>query len=232
MDPPAFAKCKVWPADRGKTIVALAYSNIGDLRAASANAGDLDVLVVDSDTGNVVSRLAQTGILSNSLTGIAIDTADYAVATGARAFGVRASYLDSGEQSGFDPGERRTTDTLNLYLPAGDALKVIMRDLILNETRVIEYNSTWEEAADGALCAAETLITRTLVISGATSRDYFDILLKEKAIGRARSLVKDSCDAIADTPVPSRTYPLRFDGDRYLIPGKELQYSVLPPAPE
>jgi hypothetical protein len=165
-------------------------------------------------------RLSQKGALGNDLVGIGIDTANYELARGRRAFGVRASYINSG--SNYE--EHSETETINLYLPQDSNLKEILRNLIVGDAEFGEHSTRYEEPVDGFVCGYGTIFTRTLATAKTNSQGYADMVLNEKMIGRQRFLVKGSCDRIADTPSSSRQYLLRFNGNNYVIPEQGLQF--------
>ncbi len=223
VDSAAFAKCRVWPADRSKTIVVLAFFKTGDLSASSETSGDLDVLVVKTGSGDALHRLTQKSALGSNPGAIAIDTANYELARGVRAFGVRTSYATASSDTLY---EHRATETINLYLPQGNSLKEILHNLIVNDAEIGEYGIRYEEPAEGFVCGYGTIVTRTLATAKTNSHGYADLVLNERKIDRQQFLAKGSCDRVEDTLSSSRQYLLRFDGNNYVIPAQELHFAA------
>jgi len=221
-----FAACKVWPTDATKSIVLLArfqkphdngeYARAwelfkkGALLSAPEADGlyDLDVLVVKSDSGEIIQHLLQLGALpadSTRLESLTVDTARYTVAPNVRAFGAKADFAHNG-------GTNLHFQTINLYVAAGSTLKQVLGNLILVEEhndRVDDCNSSSSEAK------------RTLAIANTDSNGYADLILREKVIHRESKMVKGKC--VENETPSSRQYVLQFDGNVYAVP-KSLQY--------
>ena len=91
------AGCKAWPGDATKTIVVLVREKDG----ATDGMGDydLDVTVVRTDSAEILQHVSQPGAITSAAMrfgGLAIDTANYALARGVRAFGLRTRHSHSG----------------------------------------------------------------------------------------------------------------------------------------
>lgn len=202
-----FSDCAVMPNDPGRAIVALAHFKSGsgfDNDRAEMGLYDLDVLVVDSKSGKILNRLLQEGALTSDavqLSGIAIDTANYAVAPGARAFGVRVHY---DHPKRYYPHQN---EVLTLYLARGATLAPILTDF---ET----INSGGEVGdCEGVL----TDIRRSLAIARTATRGLADLLVTAKTFVVTRRDVGGECTE-RQGPTTTARHTLRYNGSAYLPP--------------
>lgn len=204
-----YVECKVWPADPTKIIAAL----VDPQKASDADPGaddglsDLEVLVLEADSGNILQRLFKKGALISdaiTLTGIELDTARYVLAPGVIAFGVRADRHGKYDQDIQD---------INLYAIQENKLQQILSNLQMREN-IVSVNSE-----SNAHDCPSTRISRTLAIAQTSSHGYSDLIVQEKKSVRGEGS-KDDC-ADAKTSTSSRRYVLHFDGSSYVLP-KEL----------
>jgi len=208
-----FAACKVWPADANKTIVALAHfqkgSSYGEPSSWGEGLWDLDMLIVKTDSGEIQHRLFQKGAVSSEairFIGIDIDTARYQLAPTTIAFGIRANF-----------GGPADVETLSLYVIQQNKLKPILSKLIM----LANYGE------DHVECPSWSRATRTLAIAKTVSNGYADLILQEKKV--EQDMVDDDTNEISpgctvEETKSSQRYTLRFDGNTYIVPIKELQY--------
>lgn len=206
-DVPDDAIVKDWPGVAGRTLVAwVDYRSMTTEQAASASVPsgpdvpdviDLDVLVVETRTGQVLQRFHE-GKAYASLMGqfdhLEFDTADYALAPGRRAFGVRMVALHHGFAS-------QDTEILRLLEPDGATLRPV---LALETFDSLSYNDCGE--------AHET--RRTVAIGQTSTRGHADLVVHEKrAVTPDGSAHPDPCHPRIRRS--ERTVTLRFDGTRY-----------------
>jgi hypothetical protein len=209
----SFSHCKVWPFDPGKTIVALAHFQEGSSFSVPPDNTDglydLTVLVVKSDSGEVVNRLFQKSAFASDairLNGISIDTAPYDLARNLRAFGVTAGFSNSSALNSWEHTQ------ISLYVPQGSGLKQVLGNLV-SVKRLHEQVDDCNESATVAL--------RTLAIATTGSHGYADLILREKKTELKGKKEKNECK-VTEKTFP-KNYTLRFNGESYAVP-KELQY--------
>ncbi len=122
--------CKKWPAHPEWTLVSVTLQHMpADPRDPEA---DLEILVVDSATGAIGSRLVEDGMLDSDAmrTGLlGFDTARYGVTPGSLVFGIRTS------STGGAHGWSIMAETLRLYALKAAAL-----------TRILELQTSSESA--------------------------------------------------------------------------------------
>ncbi len=199
------AICKAWPGNPAKHIVALARPQDGatdDL----ANY-DLDVVVVNTQSGEILQHVLRKGAITSDamrFDGIGLDTANYALARGVRAFGVRTSHSHIGGTSSSD-------GTLSLYVPDGNELKPVLLDLPMDSS-VSDRGGECNEARETA---------RTLVMDSASSHGYAHLVVIEKRSNQEIKTLKEG-GCVETVSRSSHRYVLQFDGTKYVAP-KELQ---------
>lgn len=202
-----FSACKIWPADKSKTIVALAHYQEGSSfslpKKSSDGLYDLDILVVKTENGQILYRLFQKGALFSDATylkSIDVDTARYQLAPGSLAFGLR---VNSGNPSS-------EIQTIRLYVVHRSKLKQVLGNLSMVER--------FSEAQTD--CGFSSNVERTLAIANTTSHSYADLVLQEKIVTNEPFTTKDGCDV--EQTKSSGRHILRFNGEIYVVP-KELQ---------
>jgi hypothetical protein len=198
------AICKAWPGKVDSSIVALVRPQAG---ATDDQANyHLDLAVVKTGSGEILQHLAQQDAISSDamrFDGISLDTANYALASGVRAFGVRTMHSHIGGTSSSD-------ETLSLYVPDGKTLKPVLLDMTMN-LLVSDRGGECNEARGTA---------RTLAVGGPGKRGWADLVVKEKSSDQQVKMIGNGC--VESMSRSSRQYLLQFDGIRYVAP-KEMQ---------
>lgn len=204
--------CKTWPGDPRKTIVAIARYKPGSWFGSPAAFGeglyDLDVVIVDTETGSVFHRLVEKDTLTSdaeSLDGISVDTARYVLAPGLRAFGVKANNYHRG-------GTSSERITLRLYAVTKGTLKQVMAPLL---TRFAVSN------AGGFDCDYYRVKERTISVGKKSSYGYADLLVNERREESEVTYSGESCTAVMQKT--KRRYVIRFDGSQYRLTGELLE---------
>lgn len=201
-----FAACKVWPADSSQAVVALAHFQKGSSFSNPPDSNglyDLDIVIVNTETGEFRQRLFQKGAVASDaiyFSGMDIDTARYQLAPGIVAFGLRAN------RSG--PAD---IETLNLYVVHENELK-----LILSKLNTVERFAEQQVECPHASDTYRTLAVATKANQGA----YADLIVQEKTTTMQPMPNNDECTT--KEIKTSAQYSLRFDGNIYVLP-QELQ---------
>lgn len=199
------AICKAWPGNPAKHIVALARPQDGATDDAANY--DLDVVVVHTQSGEILQHVLRKGAITSDamrFDGIGLDTANYALARGVRAFGVRTSHSHIGGTSSSD-------ETLSLYVPDGNELKPVLLDLPM-------YSSVSDR---GGECNEARETARTLAMDSASSHGYAHLVVIEKSSNQEIKTLKEG-GCVETVSRSSHRYVLQFDGTKYVAP-KELQ---------
>ena len=204
------AACKPWPGVLGRSIVVLPLP-----RPSRTEPGviefDLDVLVVQqADNGNterstITSRLFEENVLIDDavhIDDIRIDTARYALAPEARAFGVRVRYSGSSRANPY------ANETLSLYVPQGEHLRKVLSGLELSLDR-----GEWDTRCVGS----SEQMRGSLSTAPTRSNGYADLQLHRAVSAGHSALIDGEC---VEQPQTSSfdTVLLRFDGKRYALP--------------
>jgi hypothetical protein len=210
------AVCQPWRGFMGRFIVVLPIP-IPRSPSSSADSAateyDLDVLVVQqADNGNtehakVVSRLFETAALREDggthISDIRLDTARYALAADARAFGLRVSRQGSPQDAPY------SNETLSLYVPHGPKLAKVLDGL---ET-TLERGETNPVDCAGSFNA----VHGNLALARSASHGYADLVLRQTRSQSRTSLQGDSCTT-REQPARLQTTTLHFDGTEYRQP--------------
>ena len=200
---PYDAVIKPWPGVADRTLVAYAaYRDKTESDGENENDTkvDLTVLVLKSSTGDVVQRtklnvgddddVSGTG----SLPGISLDTANYALRPGNRAFGVRVRF-------GYAHSCSETEhEDLHLFDILGKNIK-----------QVTTINTYLKEGvhACGTPDGEETETKTTIQIADTSTQGYADLLLHEAIV-----VVDDNEDGVASKRSSKKMELLRFDEER------------------
>ena len=198
------AICKAWPGDPAKSIVALVWPQDGTTDEEGSY--DLDVLIVKTKSGELLQHVTQKGAIASDamhFDGIWLDTANYELAHGVRAFGVRTRHSHMGGTSSSD-------ETLSLYVPRGNELKPVLLDLNMNSS----------VGDRGGECNEARATVRTLAIGSASSHGYAHLVVAENNTNQEIKTLKDGCEETVSQS--SHRYVLQFDGTKYVAP-KEVQ---------
>ncbi len=207
-----FIDCKSWPQDPTIYIVAMARFQENSAVALSTDndAGfyDLTVLLLKNESDQVLTRLFQKGAFSSDairLTGIAIDAAPYKLASGQRAFGVRARFSNSSVVSSWEH------EQLNLYLVQNVTLHQILGRLVIAKKLYEKVGDCQESVTD---------LSRKLIVATSSKYGKADLTLKEQLISDKSNVINNKCTWRKKVFLKNHT--LHFDGHNYLVP-EELQ---------
>ena len=155
-----------------------------------------------SDSAEILQHVSQPGAITSDamrFDGIAIDTANYALARGVRAFGVRTRHSHLGGISSSD-------ETLRLYVPQGSVLKPVLAELTMN-TSANDRGGECNEARGTA---------RTVAIGSASNQGYAQLFVSEVSTRQEVKTRKGRwTEAVSRS---SRRYVLPFDGTQYVLP--------------
>lgn len=196
------AACKMDPANRRRTLVAVAY-DAGDDHEKS-----LIVAVVDSTRNKVVADYrgridedAATQVDSGSLW---IDTAAYVLAPGVRAFGLDVT-------SGYMPncGDGGTGAERSLFVQSGKHIRPVLEGLTMSSWQFIQRGQ--DRCNEQVAANTPSIIERTTVtlsMGGQSSNGYRDLqvdVMSRRDGGKPQSR-------------RSVHYTLHYDGKKYPVP--------------
>lgn len=195
-----FAAAKVWPAVADRTLVVYANKTDDPSPSVDADAIDLTVIVFKTSTGEQLQRLRSliaddengggSDKMWTTLRGIVIDTANYALGPGNRAFGVRLQYDPSASCS-----ERHYED-LHLFE---------VRDKALRQIAKIPSYSKESIHACGDPCGQVDTETKTVVrVTSNASRAHADLLLNTSTV-ESRTAEKARNESAAKPAEADRT---------------------------
>jgi hypothetical protein len=192
-----------WPGVADRTLVAWTTWRADENTTADApedGAIDLDLAIVQSSTGAVLQHTHQSNAWTSDadhFDGFSIDTANYAIAPGRRAFGIRVRSHHQGCAG--SQGE-----ALRLFEARGAGLAPLTRDDI-----VMKESVTWCD------CSESREVTRTLAVAPTTTRGHADLVLRERRVEGTGKETQDRgrCE-MHETRTSARAL-LRFDGDHY-----------------
>jgi hypothetical protein len=208
---PRHQACKPMPSTPGRSIVALSSlaQGLEEGEAGSSDDGsyDVDLAVVDSDTGRVQSRLLLEKAYESDAVrfeGVQIDTARYRLSPKVRAFGLRAGH--SGSSSAFPSGE----SALSLFVEEGNRLRRVLTDLV-----VYTYHGEW----DGNCAGHSTQLRRAVAIAPTSSKGFADLLVTTSTAETESHRAGDECQDDSTAPAVTRTL-LHFDGKTYPVPNE------------
>jgi hypothetical protein len=206
-EPEFFAVCAAIPDTPEKSIVAMAAPH-GDAAADQDFGGtnlDLDVAIVDSESGEIEKRFHESNALSSDadqVVGLSIDTARYQLTPGLRAFGVRVNYR---RFSHIDPADR---EDLYLFFAQGKSLSKVLNGLTMAE----EYEEK-SGNCDGTASQSRSVIS----VLGSKNHGYFDLLVKSTTTEREFNEKGEDCtDKVKSRRSTHKV--LRFDGTSYSHP--------------
>jgi hypothetical protein len=206
-DVPEDAILRTWSGMPDRTLVAwVDYESMTSEKVTSAPSSsgpelpdviDLTVLVVQTSTGREMQRLHEDRIFDSlgvQFDHVEFDTANYALAPGRRAFGVRVL----GRHLGFVAED---TATLLLLEPEGDALR-----------HVLTLKTQWHLATRD--CGEGHDLTRTIAIAPTSTQGRADLVVHERREDTPDgSAHPDNCHPKVRRS--ERMTTLRFDGTRY-----------------
>ncbi|WP_246675296.1 hypothetical protein [Mesorhizobium sp. B2-3-4] len=202
---PTGIACKIWPAHDDLLLVAVPLMD-STQSSDDGHVGDIELLVVEWKTLQVRQRLLQPGLMTDdaiAIRKIEFDTGRYGLAPGVTAFGLRIEMANHSQPNPF--GE---TD-LRLYAIAGNALRVVLDGLV-----VAGNGGEGDTNCAGSFHSSHVSLT----MSPTRHNGYRDIVLAERTDTDEPSVDKNGeCQSHPGKPV-SRTYRLRYDGNRYSVP--------------
>ena len=206
---PAAARFQSWPGVADRTLVAWtawhAVENLTTPDAPDDGAIDLDVAVLETHSGRVMQHLHEPGAwISDAMhfDGAGLDAADYALAPGVRAFGMRASSHHQGCAASED-------EVLRLYeIRGGELVRATGEDLVMKRS------ISWCGCQDDS-----SALTRTLAIAPTGSHDHADLVLQEKRRTEHAERDDKAPEGCRTTVKQAqRRVVLRFDGRSYAVP--------------
>jgi hypothetical protein len=201
----ADSACKVWPADTALTLAVLAFKQ----KSADQDEAtyDVDVLVANSDTGEVLAHLYRTAALSEdaiTIESVGLDTARYQLAPDTRAFGVRVAHAGGSRADPF------SDLVLDLYVVQGHTLKRVLGNL---ETH--HENGEWDENCAGTFAT----IDRVISIDPTQVHGYASLRVSQKSVSSDAKMSGDKCVS-RDMPPVRADFTLPYDGTQYKVPEK------------
>lgn len=201
----SLSACKVMPDDSNKNIVILAFPSANYPPAEDMTNYDIDVLIVDAVSSNVLSHWWQETALPSDAMEIqqtTIDTARYILAAGTRAFGLRVRY--SNHSRVFQSSD----ETLTLFITDGKLLRPVLDGLYV-------YRQSGENSA-GNDCSDETsIIKRTISINNNSNQKYRDLLIHEM-VDTAKTK-PPKCNTVHMKQVV-REYKIQYKNNKYTVP--------------
>jgi hypothetical protein len=122
--------CKRAPDAAGASLVAVVARSADNPPGAEQPRFDLDLMIVDTNSGGIRSRLLQPHAFQSGTMrfgGLSFDTAPYRLAPGVRAFGLRAFFNNL----------RMDTQTLSLYVAEGTGIRRVTGGIAMQSSRGI-----------------------------------------------------------------------------------------------
>jgi len=199
----AASVCRRWPARPELTLLATpVWRDGGD---HDARDGDVEILVIDSDTLASRAWTVLPGALDSDAVffdGMQLDTARYQLAPGVLAFGLRVQ-----RRNGSGPNPFSEEQLQLLAIQAG-TLRALGAPMVLRR-----FQAEWDTR-----CAGDsTEVSRTVAVGPAGKRGLADLVLRERR-GTTHSWMDGDACRDQDTPVEGDRYVLRYDGRQYAIP--------------
>lgn len=245
------SNCKVLPDDPTRAVIALTRPVVAEGTADRTNDVDvyrLDLLIVNTGTGDVISRWSDAKYIVSDAFRFAfidIDTAAYRLAPGVRAFGFATRRSTN---SHVIDGQDRV---LTLFVATGQTIRPVLRNLIILQRfadavtgdvlppRLIGY--AWcgdRTAGDGPDARSGTRGARTPIkdaeysarerrttiqIGTRAHQGFADLVLRTTAIeGETRlyepTAANDCIAEVTTTRTSHQRYVLRYNGVEYVVP--------------
>jgi hypothetical protein len=195
------AVCKVWPADESKTIAVLPLPQ----GSGEDDSYDLDVLLVDTQSGKLLTRDYQPNALDSDairLTGFEIDTARYRLNAETRAFGVRIYYSGSSRANPY------SLQLLSMYVVKNGVLT-----RIVNQLPISSSGGKWDTNCNGEFSESNRIIS----IAKSITNGYADLAISERSSTTVTQSQDNDCQETV-TEKPRTSFILRFDGTEYPLP--------------
>ncbi len=194
--------CRTWPARPELMLVAVPLMTS---QAEDGNEGDVELLVVDSDSLKLKQRLRLPNLLTDDaffVSGVALDTAHYRLSGSDIAFGLRIERRGSSGPNPF--GET----TLWLFVIDDNSLRPVLDNIV-----VAAHQGEWDTHCAGEFQATE----RSLAMAHPTPNGYSDILVSETKIGTISTLGQDG-GCVDDKNSIATVHRLSFQGTVYHVP--------------
>jgi len=195
--------CRRWPARPELTLLATpVWRDGGD---GDARTGDVEVLVIDSDTLATRAWAVLSGALDSDaifFDGMHLDTARYQLAPDTLAFGLRVQRRNGSGPNPF------SEEQLYLLAVQADTLRTLGPPMVLRR-----FQAEWDTR-----CAGDsTDVSRTVAVGPKGRHGLADLILRERRVTTHSWMEGDTCRD-QDTPVEGERHVLRFDGRRYAVP--------------
>jgi hypothetical protein len=203
--------CKPMPSAPAKSIVALAYigtpagidGGTDDSADDSADGDyDLDVLTVDAADGTVLAHLHQERAIGSDairFTGLDIDSANYRLAPGVRAFGVTVAHRGSSRIAPFGSSE------LRLFVENDGVLRQVLERLLL-----AEGGGEWDGRCQGRMGE----LRRTVAIGQPGAHGFADLVVGTRSRTTLKQARGNACRHVQRAPQIGRVI-WRYDGQQY-----------------
>ncbi len=197
--------CRVWPADTRLTLIAVPL--LGPEEAnGDGQAGDLDILVIDSNTLQARAALRLADAVSSDairVDGIYLDTARYRLDADTRAFGVRVTRSGSSRANPF--GEEQ----LQLFVHDGSRLQAITNPIVMQSN-----GGEWDTNCTGEFQQR----SRTLEVGPTPAQGWATLYIRER--GEDTEQREDAGGNCSETrtALPAKRYTLTPQGQHYPLP--------------
>jgi len=197
--------CRVWPADTRLTLIAVPL--LGPEEAnGDVQAGDLDILVIDSNTLQARAALRLADAVSSDairVDGIYLDTARYRLDADTRAFGVRVTRSGSSRANPF--GEEQ----LQLFVHDGSRLQAITNPIVMQSN-----GGEWDTNCTGEFQQR----SRTLEVGPTPAQGWATLYIRER--GEDTEQREDAGGNCSETrtALPAKRYTLTPQGQHYPLP--------------
>ncbi len=199
--------CKTMPSTPDKSIVALSYLNgPGSDDAGGMGDYDVDVLIVQSASGKLLHRLHLDKAVSSDairFTSLGIDTANYRLTPGLRAFGLTIGYEGSSRADPFSMTEMR------LFVEHHGMLRQILDKVVVKQS-----SGDWETRCTDHY----TEEYQTIAIGPSTAHGFADLVVTKRSTVIDSMAQAGDCHEEKSAPTVTRT-TLHFDGDKYVAEG-------------
>ena len=191
---------KAWPANPSQTITLIVNpTTASDKDDEDGPLYDFNLIVENSVTGTILRWEAKMRILY--LSAIYIDTANYMIQHGRRAFGVRIVSDQSGNPS-VDSEALYLFDFQNLSMP-----------------QVLSMPTAWDSGATGTdeACFSDHGY-QSISIGKAITNGYFDLMVTEKMTHSEDRTSRYAKVGDCSVTHHLKKYTLHFDGTKYSVP--------------
>ncbi len=167
--------------------------------------GDVDILVIDTDTLAPRAWTVLPGALDSDaifFDGMQLDTARYQLAPGTLAFGLRVQRRNGSGPNPF------SEEQLQLLAMQAGTLRALGPPMVLRR-----FQAEWDTR-----CAGEsTEVSRTVAVGPKGKHGMADLVLRERRVSTHSWMDGEECRD-QDTPVEGERHVLRHDGRQYVVP--------------